>query len=54
MYLYRSDQEDIAIPVSRGTGVGLAFGTLFIIILGVIPGPAFELTRQAAAFLFAG
>lgn len=54
MYLYRSDQEDIAIPISRGTQVGLAFSTLGIILLGIIPGPVFELTRQAAAFFFSG
>ncbi len=37
MYLYRSEQEDVAIPVSRGAQVGLAFSTIFIIFLGVIP-----------------
>ncbi len=54
MYLYRSDQEDVAIPVSRGAQVGLAFSTIFIILLGVIPGPVFEWTQQAALAFFAG
>ncbi len=54
MYLYRSDQEDVAIPVSRGTQVGLAFSTFFIILLGVLPGPVFEWTQQAAQAFFAG
>ncbi len=54
MYLYRSDQEDVAIPVSRGTQVGLALATFVVILLGVLPEPVFELTRQAAAFFFTG
>ncbi|MCB8966227.1 MAG: NADH-quinone oxidoreductase subunit N [Ardenticatenaceae bacterium] len=54
MYLYRSDQEDVAIPVSRGAQIGLALATAVVILLGVLPEPMFELTRQAAAFLFAG
>lgn len=56
MYLYRSEDEDVSIPVSRGTQVGLALSLAFILLLGVVPGPAFEWTRQAAEsfFLLAG
>ncbi|MCA9935504.1 MAG: NADH-quinone oxidoreductase subunit N [Anaerolineales bacterium] len=54
MYLYRSEQEDVAIPISRGTQVGMAFSALFIIILGVVPQFAFEWTRQAALAFFSG
>ena len=53
MYLYRSDEEEIAIPVSRAGQVGLAISAFFIILLGVYAGPAFEWTRQAAAAFFA-
>lgn len=52
MYLYRSEQEDVAIPVSRGAWVGLGFSTLMVILLGVIPGPIFEWTQQAAQAFF--
>lgn len=54
MYLYRSDQDDVAIPVSRGARIGLVVAVAFIIYLGVSAGPAFELTRQAAAAFFPG
>lgn len=52
MYLYRSDAEEITIPVSRAALVGLGFTTLFVIILGVYSGPAYEWTLQAAASFF--
>ncbi len=52
MYLYRSENEDDPIPVSRGTRVGLAISIFFVLFLGVFAGPAFEWTREAAtAFL---
>ncbi len=52
MYLYDSDQEEVAIPVSRGAWVGLGLSTLGIIYLGVFAGPAFEWTREAAVAFF--
>jgi NADH-quinone oxidoreductase subunit N len=52
MYLYRSEDEDDPIPVSRGTQVGLAFSTFFIFYLGIYAGPAFEWTREAATSFF--
>ena len=54
MYLYRSDNEDKAIPISRAAQVGLAFSVFFIILLGVYAGPAIDWTNQAAAAFFAG
>jgi hypothetical protein len=52
MYLYRSDEEDIAIPVSRAGQVGLAISAFFIIFLGVYAGPAFRWTTEAASAFF--
>ena len=54
MYLYRSEQDDVAIPVSRAAQVGLVIAVAFIIYLGVSAGSAFELTREAAAAFFPG
>jgi NADH-quinone oxidoreductase subunit N len=48
MYLYRSDDEEVAIPVSRAAWTGLAFSFVFILYLGIFAGPAFEWTREAA------
>ena len=52
MYLYRSDDEEARIPVSRAARVALVFSVLAIIYLGVAAGPAFEWTRQAGAAFF--
>jgi NADH-quinone oxidoreductase subunit N len=52
MYLYRSEEEDEPIPVSRGAWVGLAFSLFFIFYLGIFAGPAFELTKEAANAFF--
>jgi NADH-quinone oxidoreductase subunit N len=52
MYLYDSDQQEVAIPVSRGAWVGLGLSTIVIIVLGVYAGPAFEWTREAAVAFF--
>ena len=52
MYLYRSEQEDVPIPVSRGAWVGLGVSTAFVILLGVLPNAIFEWTQQAATAFF--
>jgi len=54
MYLYRSEEDDVPIPVSRAAQIGLVVSVLLIIYLGVSAGPAFDLTRQAAAAFFPG
>ncbi len=52
MYLYRSDDEEVPIPVSRAAQIGLAVSVFFIIFLGIYAGPAFDLTREAANAFF--
>lgn len=54
MYLYRSDEEEIPIPVSRAAKIGLVVSIFFVFYFGIFAGPAFELTRQAAAAFFPG
>ncbi|UCC51962.1 MAG: NADH-quinone oxidoreductase subunit N [Anaerolineaceae bacterium] len=54
MYLYRSDEEEIPIPVSRAAKVGLVVSIFFVIYLGIFADSAFEWTRQAAAAFFTG
>ena len=54
MYLYRSDEEEIRIPVSRAAKIGLVVSIFFVIYFGIFAGPAFELTREAAAAFFPG
>ena len=53
MYLYRSDEEDVAIPVSRAAQIGLGVSLFFILFLGVYAGPAYDWTREAANAFFA-
>ncbi|MCP4424026.1 MAG: NADH-quinone oxidoreductase subunit N [Chloroflexi bacterium] len=52
MYLYRSENEDDPIPVSRGAQVGLALSLFFIFYLGILAEPVFEWTREAADAFF--
>lgn len=54
MYLYRSDDEDVAIPVPRAYQVALAVTMFGILYLGIFAGPAFEITRNAGIFFFGG
>lgn len=53
MYLYRSEDEGVRIPVSRAATVALGFTVLAIFYLGIFADSAFELTRRAAVALFA-
>lgn len=52
MYLYRSDEEAVRIPVSRAAGVALGLAVFGILYLGVLAGPAFEWTREAGQAFF--
>jgi NADH-quinone oxidoreductase subunit N len=54
MYLYRSEEDEVAIPVSRAAQIGLVVSVVFILYLGISAERAFELTRQAAAAFFPG
>lgn len=53
MYLYRSDEEDIPIPISRAAWTGLLVSLFFILYLGVFAGAAFEWTKEAAGAFYA-
>ncbi len=52
IYLYRGEDDDVAIPVSRGAKVGMGLCVIGILILGIIPGAAFEWTQNAAQWFF--
>jgi NADH-quinone oxidoreductase subunit N len=52
MYLYRSEDEGISVPVSRAAGLALGFTVFGILYLGVFADRAFEWTREAAFSLF--
>ncbi len=54
MYLYRSDEEAVVVPVSRAAKVGLAVAMFGIFYLAFLAGPVFEWTRDAAAMFFVG
>ena len=52
LYLYRSEDDDTSIPVSRAAQVALAIATLGVIYLGVLPNTVYEWTTQAARAFF--
>jgi len=52
MYLYRSDDEEVAIPVSRAATIALMISIFFVLYLGIFANSAFEWTREAAASFF--
>jgi NADH-quinone oxidoreductase subunit N len=54
MYLYRSEEEEEPIAVSRAAKVALAASVFGVLYLGIFAGPAFEWTREAARFFFPG
>ena len=54
IYLYRSDDENIKIPVSRAAGLAIGLTIFGIIYLGLLANSTFELTRRAATAFFAG
>lgn len=53
MYLYRSEEEDVAIPVSRAAWVGLGVSFIAIVYLGVFPNATFEWLYEAAGAFYA-
>ena len=53
MYLYRSDDEDIPIPISRAAKLALGLTIFGIFYLGIFAERAFEWTREAAVDLYA-
>jgi NADH-quinone oxidoreductase subunit N len=52
IYLYRSEDEDVKLPLSRGAGVALGFTIFAILYLGIFANSAFEWTREAATAFF--
>ncbi len=54
MYLYRSEEESISIPVSRAAQIGLAVTVVFIFYLGIFADSAYQWTLQAASAFFPG
>jgi NADH-quinone oxidoreductase subunit N len=52
MYLYRSEDEDVKVPLSRAAGVALGFTIFAILYLGIFANSAFEWTREAATAFF--
>ncbi len=52
MYLYRADDEDVKVPLSRAAGVALGFTIFAILYLGIFANSAFEWTREAATAFF--
>ncbi len=52
MYLFRSDEEQVDLPISRAYQVALALSVLGIIYLGLFANGAFEWSRTAANAFF--
>jgi NADH-quinone oxidoreductase subunit N len=52
MYLYRSDDEEIAIPVSRAAQIGLIVSIFFVLYFGIFADSAYTWTLEAAASFF--
>lgn len=52
IYLYRSDEDEVRIPVSRAAQVALGATVFGILYLGIFAGPAFEWTREAGRAFF--
>ena len=52
VYLYRSENDDQALPVTRAYKLALGILSLSIIVLGVLFGPLFALSSAAAASIF--
>ncbi len=52
MYLYRSDDEGVVIPVSRSAKLALGLTVFGIIYLGIFADRAFQLTTAAAQSVF--
>ena len=52
MYLYRSEDESVSIPLSRAAALAIAFTVFGIFYLGIFADRTFEWTREAALALF--
>lgn len=54
MYLYRSDEEQIRIPISRSAALAIGFTIFAVIYLGILADSTFEWTQRAASAFFIG
>ena len=52
VYLYRSENEDVSVPVSAPSRIGLVILSFGIILLGIIVAPWFGISTTAAKALF--
>ncbi len=52
VYLYRSENEEVSIPVPRSYALALVVCVIFIVVIGVVSGPWFEWSSISAASLF--
>jgi len=52
VYLYRSEDEDIPIPVTTPTRIALIVLTAGIVLIGAVFAPWFEWSTTAASILF--
>jgi NADH-quinone oxidoreductase subunit N len=54
MYLYRSDEEQIRIPISRSAALAIGFTIFAVIYVGILADSTFEWTQRAASAFFIG
>ena len=52
MYLYRSEEESVSIPLSHAAALALGITIFAIFYLGIFAESTFEWTREAARALF--
>jgi NADH-quinone oxidoreductase subunit N len=52
VYLYRSEDDDVPIPVPRTYGVALGLCVLAVVVIGVLSGPWLNWALEAAQSLF--
>jgi NADH-quinone oxidoreductase subunit N len=50
IYLYRGEDEDVAIPIPRASGIALGIAVAAVIYLGIFANQAFEWAMNAAQF----
>ena len=52
VYLYRSEEEEKPLPMTRSLALALGVLTVGVIVMGVIFGPFFAISSRAAAAIF--
>ncbi len=54
MYLYRSDEEQVRLPISRSAALAIGLTTFAVIYLGILADRTYQLTQRAASAFFIG